>query len=225
MKVIGVIASPRGKESRTLQLVTSVLEGAAANGAETEIIDVYDFRVEYCTACGTCYAKGECTLDDDFSDLFDLMMNADGIVLGSPNYIDSVTAPLKAVFDRSADAIHCQMFTGKFGCAVCTAGGSGQDTVVSYMNHALASLGAITIGGVGVALGRDPGSLAGAQKQARELGKKLAGSIRGEYSYPEEEEALKARRAYFCELVKANKAVWRHEYEWWVEMGWIEGGL
>jgi hypothetical protein len=45
-------------------------------------------------------------------------------VLGAPNYIDSVPAPIKALFDRMADAIHCQMLTGKFGCSVCTAGGS-----------------------------------------------------------------------------------------------------
>ena len=224
MKVIGLNASPRGTESRTLQLVKAVLDGAKSEGADTELVDIYDLRIEYCTACGSCYAKGECILADDFQDLFDRMMNADGIVLGSPNYIDSITAPLKAVFDRMADAIHCQMFTGKFGCSVCTAGGSGHDEVVSYMNHALTNLGAITVGGVGVAIGRDPAALEAAQKQASELGKKLAQSIRGEHKYPKEEEILKARRAYFCELVKYNKAVWRHEYDWWVEMGWITEG-
>ncbi|MGA1061462.1 MAG: NAD(P)H-dependent oxidoreductase, partial [Ilumatobacteraceae bacterium] len=39
----------------------------------------------------------------------------DGIVLGSPVYINSVTAQLKLVIDRLADAIHCQMFEGKYG--------------------------------------------------------------------------------------------------------------
>ena len=91
----------------------------------------------YCTACGTCYATGECTLLDDFSDLFDRIMNADGIILGAPNYIDSVPAPMKAFFDRMADAIHCQMLTGKFGCSVCTAGGAGEAEVVGYMNKVL----------------------------------------------------------------------------------------
>ncbi|MFA6672147.1 MAG: NAD(P)H-dependent oxidoreductase, partial [Methanoculleus sp.] len=41
--------------------------------------------------------------------LFNEILDADGIVLGPPNYIGSVTAPLKAVFDRMADAVHCQM--------------------------------------------------------------------------------------------------------------------
>jgi multimeric flavodoxin WrbA len=223
MKVVGIIASPRGKESRTLQLVNGVLQGAREEGAETELIDIYALNIEYCTACGTCYAKGDCTLLDDFPDFFATLMDADGIVLGAPNYIDSVPAPLKAVFDRMADAIHCQMLLGKFGCSVCTAGGSNQDKVVEYMNHALSVLGVITVGGVGVAVGRDPGALPGAVKDSVALGKKLARSIRGEHRYPEQEEHLRQRRDYFRQLVLWNKDQWSHEYEWYVRMGWIGG--
>ncbi len=116
------------------------------------------------------------------------MMNAEGIVLGAPNYIDYVPAPMKAVFDRMADAIHCQMLTGKFGCSVCTAGGSGEYEVVGYMNKVLTTLGANVVGGIGVAIGRDPSALGKAEKDARELGKKLARSIKGEFSYPEQDE-------------------------------------
>ena len=119
MKVLGLIASPRGKESNTLRLVNAVLEGAKEEGAETELLDLYQQRIEFCNACGTCYATGECTLLDDFPDICNRIMDADGIVLGAPNYIDSVPAKMKALFDRMADAIHCQMLTGKFGCSVC----------------------------------------------------------------------------------------------------------
>jgi multimeric flavodoxin WrbA len=221
MKVIGLNASPRGKESRTLQLVNAVLKGARDEGAETELVDIYSLRIGYCTACGSCYETGDCTLLDDFPDLFERLMDADGIVLGAPNYIDSVPAPLKAVFDRMADAIHCRMFTGKFGCSVCTAGGSNHGPVVEYMNHALSSLGAITVGGVGVAVARDPGALPLAEKDAEVLGRTLVQSIRGEHRYPEQEEALRQRRDYFRQLVLYNKDAWSHEYEWYVRMGWI----
>jgi multimeric flavodoxin WrbA len=123
MKVIGLNASPKGKDSNTLRLVNAILAGAKDEGAETELVDIYTLHIGYCTACGTCYAKGECTLLDDFPNLFDRMMNAEGIVLGAPNYIDSVPAPMKALFDRMADAIHCQMLTGKFGCSSARPGG------------------------------------------------------------------------------------------------------
>jgi multimeric flavodoxin WrbA len=221
MKVIGLNASPKGKDSNTLRLVNAVLAGAKDAGAETELVDIYTLRIEHCTACGTCYAKGECTLLDDFPDLFESMMNADGIVLGAPNYIDCVPAPMKAVFDRMADAIHCQMLTGKFGCSVCTAGGSGEHEVVGYMNKVLMTLGANVAGGIGVAIGRDPAALGKAEKDARELGKRLARSIRGEITYPEQDEAHRQRREYFCQLVKYNKEKFAHEYDWYVQMGWM----
>ena len=222
MKVIGVNASPRGKDSNTLRLVNAVLEGAKDEGADTEFIDLHTLRIEYCTACGTCYATGECTLLDDFSDLFDRIMNADGIILGAPNYIDSVPAPMKAFFDRMADAIHCQMLTGKFGWSVCTAGGAGEAEVVGYMNKVLTTLGATVVGGVGVAIGRDPAALGKAETEAIELGKTLARSIRGELSYPEQDEIHRQKREYFCQLVKYNKDRFAHEYEWYEQMGWIK---
>ena len=222
MKVIGLNASPRGKDSNTLRLVNAVLEGAKEQGAKTEFVDIYSLHIEYCTACGTCYAKGDCTLDDDFSDLFDRLMNAEGIVLGAPNYIDSVPAPMKALFDRMADAIHCQMLMGKFGCSVCTAGGSGEHEVVGYINKVLTTLGANVVGGIGVAIGRNPAALGKAETEAREMGKRLARSIRGELSYPEQDEIHRQRRDYFCELVKYNKEKFAHEYDWYVRMGWMK---
>ncbi len=221
MKVLGINASPKGQESQTLRLVKAVLEGAQREGAETEIVDLYSLHIEYCTACGTCYATGECTCIDDFPEFFAQMLEADGIVLGSPNYIDSVTAPLKAAFDRMADAIHCQMLSGKYACSVCTAGGSGQDDVVEYMNHVLTTLGATVVGGVGVAIGRDLSAIVKAEQDSVALGKLLAESIRGEHRYPEQDEIHRKRREYFCGLVKYNKTRWAHEYDWWVEKGGI----
>lgn len=222
MKIIGLIASPKGKESRTLRLVNAVLDGAKVKGAQTEIVDIYKLHIDYCTACGTCYASGQCTLLDDFPDLFDRMMTADGIVLGAPNYVDSIPAPMKAVFDRMADAIHCQMFFDKYGCSVCTAGGANHDDVMNYMNGVLTTLGATVVGGVGVAVGRDPSALGKAEIEAKTLGEKLAESIKGKIAYPEQDEIHRQKREYFCQLVKSNKDAFAHEYEWYEQMGWMK---
>lgn len=222
VKIIGLNASPKGEESNTLRLVNAVLRGGESEEARTELIDIYQLDIDYCTACGICYSTGECTLMDDFPDLFEKMMDAEGVVLGSPNYINSVTAPMKAIFDRMADAIHCQMFTGKYGCSVCTAGGSGEVGVVEYMNYVLSALGATTIGGVGVAIGWDPSALSRAEEQAFTLGKRLAQSIRGEHEYPEQDELHRQRREYLGQLVKYRKDEWAHEYAWYIEKGWLK---
>lgn len=222
MKIIGINSSPKGNESNTLQLVKSVLKGAESEGAETELVDLYKLHIEYCTGCGACYATGECPLFDDFTDLFDRIMNSDGIVLGAPNYINSVPAPMKAFFDRLSDAIHCQMLTGKFGCSVCTAGGSGQDDVMSYMNGVLMNLGVTVVGGIGVVVGRDPSALQQSTGTAQDLGKTLVKSIRGEIKYPDQDEFHRQHREYFCQLAKFNKERFAHDYDWYSRMGLIK---
>lgn len=222
MKILGINASPRGNESNTLQLVKPVLKGAESEGAETELIDLYKLHIEYCTGCGTCYATGECPQLDDFEELFDRILNSDGIVLGAPNYINSVPAPMKAFFDRLSDAIHCQMLAGKFGCSVSTAGGNKADVVVEYMNSVLMNLGVTVVGGLGVTMVGNPAAPQQAAGSAEELGKKLVKSIRGEIKYPEQDEMHRQTAAYFCQLAQSNKERFAHDYDWYVRMGLIK---
>jgi len=219
MKIIGINASPKGDKSQTRRLVTGVLEGARQAGADVTFIDICSLDIAYCTACGTCYAKGECVHDDDYPLLFEKMMDADGIVLGSPNYINAVTAQLKTMLDRMADAIHCQSFSGKYGCAVCTAGGSYADEVADYMNMTLLHLGATTVGKVAVNVGADPNAIAVGEKQAKELGRKLAGAIKTKWKDPVQEKHHEERREYFKRLISFNKDLWVHEYEYWKGLG------
>jgi Multimeric flavodoxin WrbA len=222
MKILGINASPRGNESNTLQLVKSVIKGAESEGVEAELIDLYELKIEYCTGCGACYATGECPQIDDFEELFDRVLNSDGIIFGAPNYINSVPAPMKAFFDRLSDVIHCQMLTGKFGCSVSTAGGSKADVVVDYMNSVLTSLGVTVVGGFGIAVGTYPSALEQAAGTAEELGKKLVKSIRGEIKYPEQDELHRQSTEYFCRLVKSNREKFAHDYDWYVRMGLIK---
>lgn len=219
MKIIGINSSPKGDKSQTRRLVMAVLEGARQAGADVTFVDICALDIHYCTACGTCYAKGECIHDDDFPALLLKMSDADGIVLGSPNYINAVTAQLKTMLDRMADTVHCQAFAGKYGCAVCTAGGSYANEVADYMNMALGNYGAITVGKVAVHLGADPDAITGAEKEAKALGKKLAEAIKSKWSDPVQEKALAERKEYFKRLVSFNKDLWKHEYDYWKVAG------
>jgi multimeric flavodoxin WrbA len=221
MKILGINGSPKGEKSQTRRLVMAVLEGARRTGADVTFVDICDLEIRYCTACGTCYAKGECIHDDDYPNLLDKMLDADGVVFGSPNYINSVTAQLKTLFDRMADSIHCQYFTGKYGCSVCTAGGSMADEVAEYMNETLLHLGATTVGKVGVNFQGNPDAIVPAEKKAKELGRKLADAIRTKWKDPAQQKIQAERREYFKSLITFNKDVWSHEYEHWKMMGWL----
>ena len=219
MKILGINASPKGEKSQTRRLVMGVLEGARQAGADITFVDICGLEIKYCTACGTCYAKGECIHDDDFPALLEKMLDADGIVLGSPNYINQVSAQLKTMLDRMADVVHCQTLTGVYGCAVCTAGGSHADEVADYMNEALLSYGAMTVGKVGVLLGADPDAIIGAEREAKTLGKTLAEAIKTKWSDPAQEAILKERKEYFKRMIAFNKDLWKHEYDHWKGLG------
>ena len=221
MKILGISSSPRRKNSRTLKLVQAVLDGARTQGAETELVDICALDINYCIGCQVCFATGECVQTDDLAGLVDKMLSADGIVLGSPVYINSVTAQLKTVIDRMADSIHCQLLSGRYGCAVTTAGGSGDAEVLDYMNYFLNELGVVTVGEVGAVLGRNPAALDPAIDEASKLGTTLVDSIQTKRTYPEQEKEIAERRAFFVQLIEANKEDWAHQYEYWMEKGWI----
>jgi multimeric flavodoxin WrbA len=219
MKIIGINGSPKGEKSQTRRLVMGVLEGARLAGADVTFIDLCSLDIHYCTACGTCYAKGECIYDDDYPMLLEKMLDADGIVLGSPNYINQVTAQLKTMLDRMADVVHCQSLSGKFGCSVCTAGGSHADEVADYMNMALLNFGATTVGKVSVLVGADPNAIVVGEKQAKELGRNLAESVKTKWTDPDHEKHHHERKEYFKLLVSFNKDLWAHEYNHWKGLG------
>ncbi len=219
MKILGINASPRGDKSQTRRLVAGVLEGARQTGADVTFIDLCSLDITYCSACGTCYAKGECVYDDDYPMLLGKMADADGIVLGSPNYINAVSAQMKTMLDRMADVVHCQSLAGKYGCSVCTAGGAYADEVAEYLNMALLNFGATTVGKVAVNIGGDANAIVVKEKEAKELGRQLAAAIKTKWKDPVQEKHHDERKEYFKRLISFNKDLWKHEYEHWKGLG------
>lgn len=221
MNIIGLNGSPHGNNSQTLRLLMKVLEGARDSGADVEYVDLCQLEINFCKGCGVCYAKGECTSADDYPELLEKILMADGIVIGSPNYINNVTAQTKVVLDRMADVIHCQLLSGKYGFAVSTAGGSGAEEVAAYLNRSLQQMGAKTVGLVGVNILGNPAAVTGREKEAYQLGTVLADAIINNEEYPDQEKLLRERAEYMKNLVLMNKEIWTHEYEFWKETGKI----
>jgi prepilin-type N-terminal cleavage/methylation domain-containing protein len=140
--------------------------------------------------------------------------------LGSPDYFRGVTAQMKTLIDRMADTIHCQLFLDKYGCAVAVAGGPNHAETTTYLNQVLTGFGANTVGAVGAAMAL-PATLAAAAAEARTLGQTLVEAIRSQRVYPEQEAVHRELRARFKHLVTANKDAWKHEYEHWLNQGWL----
>jgi multimeric flavodoxin WrbA len=104
MAVIGINGSPR-KTWNTATLVSEALKGAASQGAETELINLYDIDFKGCTSCFACKLKGgksygKCAYDDDLAPVLGKMENAYAIILGSPIYLGSVTGEIRSFLER-----------------------------------------------------------------------------------------------------------------------------
>jgi multimeric flavodoxin WrbA len=104
MKVLAFNGSPR-KTWNTATLLNKALEGAASQGAETELIHLYDLNYKGCISCFACKIKagksyGRCPIPDDLAPIFRKVEEADAILLGSPIYLGRVTGEMAAFMDR-----------------------------------------------------------------------------------------------------------------------------
>ena len=104
MKIIAINGSPRKKDN-TSTLLNKALEGAASNGAETEMIHLYDFTYKGCKSCFACKlingnSYGKCAINDEISPILKKIKNADAIILGSPIYLGSITGEMKSFMER-----------------------------------------------------------------------------------------------------------------------------
>ncbi|MFC1540924.1 flavodoxin family protein [Candidatus Latescibacterota bacterium] len=103
MKIIAIAASPRkGGNSETL--LDEVIKGLEAGGAEVIKIRTSEYDFIPCLHCGGCDTLGRCVIDDSFQEIFDLLVDCDGMVFSSPLYFMNVPARGKALIDR------CQSF-------------------------------------------------------------------------------------------------------------------
>ena len=103
MKVIGINGSPR-KNGNTAMLINAVFEELKKEGIETEYIQLGGKAIHGCTACMKCFERknNTCSIESDkLNEVIAKMVEADGIILGSPTYFSNVTAELKALIDRA----------------------------------------------------------------------------------------------------------------------------
>lgn len=105
MKVIAINGSPR-KGWNTATLLNRALEGAASEGAETELIHLYDLDFKGCISCFACKLKGgksygQCAVKDELTPLLkQIEEEADAVILGSPIYFGTVTGEMRSFMER-----------------------------------------------------------------------------------------------------------------------------
>ncbi len=104
MKAIAINGSPR-KKWNTATLLERALEGAASEGAETEIIHLYDLNFKGCISCFACKLKdgksyGKCAMNDELTPVLEKLKDADAVILGSPIYLGNSTGEMRSFMER-----------------------------------------------------------------------------------------------------------------------------
>ncbi len=101
--IVAVNAGPRmGWNTETL--ITEASKGAKSAGAEVQRFDL--FRLEKYTGCISCFGckrdkfKGHCICRDGLTPVLDAIREADGLIIGSPNYLSELTASFRALYER-----------------------------------------------------------------------------------------------------------------------------
>ena len=90
MKIIGICGRPR--KGNTEWLMRKLMTKAQNKGAETELITLRDRNIKVCDGCLVCEKTNACHIKDDMQGIYDKMLSADAVVLGSPTYMDAPTA-------------------------------------------------------------------------------------------------------------------------------------
>lgn len=139
MKVIGFNGSAR-KDGNTAILINYVLGELENEGIETELFQLAGKKIHGCRACRKCFENKDkrCSCNDDvLNDCIEKMVEADGIILGSPTYFADVTAEMKALIERSGYVAKAngEMFKHKVGAAVVTARRAGSIHAFDTLNH------------------------------------------------------------------------------------------
>lgn len=139
MKVLAFNGSPR-PDGNTALLLNRVLEPIRAKGIATEIYQLGGKAIHGCRACYGCMRKknGRCHYDDDIvNECIAKMVEADGILLGSPTYFADVTPEIKALVDRAGfvTRINGDLLRRKVGAAVIAVRRAGELHAFDSLNH------------------------------------------------------------------------------------------
>ena len=181
MKVLAINSSAR-KDGNTAILIDHVFQELNKAGIETELVQLAGQIIEPCKACWACQGMKNCVhKKDTFCNTFEKMVEADGILLGSPVYTANVSANMQAFLERAA--VVCDMNTGLFthkaGAAVTAARRGGALQAVDSMNHFFLNHEMYVVGSVywNMAYGRLPGDVLKDQEgldNMRNLGRNMA---------------------------------------------------
>lgn len=180
-KVLAINGSPR-KDGNTSILIRHIVQELETEGIETETVQVGGKKIHGCTACMKCFENRncKCVVDDDLvNSCIGKMIEADGIILGSPVYFLDITTEMKALIDRAGfvSFANGHIFSNKIGNAAVAVRRTGASRTFDSMLHFFLANDMIVPGFPCIGLGRDIGDVERDDEgiaQAKKVGQNMA---------------------------------------------------
>jgi len=165
VKVIAFNGSAR-KDGNTAALINLVFGELQKEGIETELFQLAGKKIHGCIACYKCFQNKDqrCSVTNDvLNECIEKMLEADGIILGSPTYFANVSTEIKALIDRAGLVAKAngEMFRRKVGAAVVAVRRAGAVFVFDAINHFF-FISQMTVPGASywnLGIGRDKGDV------------------------------------------------------------------
>jgi multimeric flavodoxin WrbA len=157
IKILGINGSPRRRGNTWVMLDEALHSASELKGVEIEYVSVAEHKIlGGCTACYLCHRKpslqGLCRgykEPDDVNMILQKMLEAEAWIIGTPVYLGSMTAQLKALIDRTHPAQPCgRAFRNKV-CGVITMAYErmgGSEATIDTIHHWLMNLDSIIVG-------------------------------------------------------------------------------
>ena len=144
MRVFGICASPRN--NTTEYVLSQAIQKLVEDGFDTEIFTCMGKDIKPCMHCDYCLEHNECIINDDMQEVYEGLLNADGIILATPIQSGGISSNLAAIMDRTRalEAVDYNILRGKIGMSIAVGGDrtGGQDfahlkNVTYFMIHGI----------------------------------------------------------------------------------------
>jgi len=123
--IVGIMSSPR-INGNSCTLVRTILSETEKLGAQITSYHLPSKDISFCQGCFRCMAEGRCVLHDDFNEILQTMLQAQGLVIGGPTYGLAQDACMKNFFDRlGMFAVYTSSFRNAYVVGMSTCGRFG----------------------------------------------------------------------------------------------------
>jgi multimeric flavodoxin WrbA len=188
--ILGICGSAR-KNGNTAALLQEVLDAAAL---KSELVFLSDLTIGFCRGCLSCVKnKGVCVRKDDMQGLLQKMVDAQALVLGSPNYYYTVSGLMKNMIDRSIASSYLGIgeytgmdwhgwhpFSGKAGGIVLSQAAFGAEKALETFTCFAEYSGLKLVGEVIASTGNQPvRDFPEYMEEARKLGAAIRAAVEG----------------------------------------------